>query len=191
MSSLEPDVEDLEEPEGPPDAPGRPRLTGRTPRLPISRPERTSPTPPARAEEHPEPEPGPGPSPLDAPPGDPSSSRSSRASTDDDVVSPKDLKAAIRQAADVGFVLAGQGIGALHARARRQPKIASQWLPTPAERELVLDPAGRIIGRHIRGDVQTADAVDAALIAAGLGAFTVRAAFGLEPLPAKEPTSES
>jgi hypothetical protein len=88
------------------------------------------------------------------------------------------------------FVLAGQGIGVLHDRARRQANPQAvveheqqRWVPTPAERALVLAPASRIIARHLPDtDLASADAIDAALIAAGLAAFSTRSMFGIDAL---------
>lgn len=163
-------------------------LRASLPRLPISpRPPAATPGPPAPTTETPTGSRGPQPPPTGQP-AERTAERSSPASTEppekpaEKTVSPKDLNDALTKAADVVFVLGGQGIGAVVSRARGHDKVAAQWVPTTTERALVLEPTARIISRHVKGDVETADVVDAALIAAGLGAFTVRATFGIEPL---------
>lgn len=132
--------------------------------------------------------PGPG---SDGPPT--SGETSSRASTDgrardkapgEEWVDPKDLQAAIRQAADVAFVIAGQGFGTIERRARGLEAVDPKWVPTKDERELVLAPAGRIARRHIHADRVALDTIDGCMIAAGVGAFAMRGFFGLDPLPA-------
>lgn len=103
-----------------------------------------------------------------------------------DLVPPEDLRAAVRQASDIAFVLVGQGLGAVHARVKGQPRYAERWVPTPTERQRVLDPASRIAARHITNNTVTADTIDGCLIAAGVGAFAMRAVFEVEPLPELE-----
>lgn len=177
--------------------PDRPRL----PSLPrFTRPTRpAAETPPPPAGPGPDPEraadpappadrPGPG---SDTPPT--SGGTSSRASTEgraggrapgDEWVDPKDLQAAVRQAADVAFVIAGQGFGSIERRARGLEAVDPKWVPTKDERELVLAPAGRIAKRHIQADRVALDTIDGCMIAAGVGAFAMRGFFGLDPLPA-------
>lgn len=138
--------------------------------------------------------PGPAGTLSDTPPtGDGSSSRGStdrdrrRAAAGDvgdEWVDPKDLQAAVRQAADVAFVLVGQGFGSLERRARGLDAVSEKWVPTKAERELVLAPAGRIAKRHVRADQVALDTIDGCMIAAGVGAFAMRGLFDVEPIPA-------
>lgn len=153
-------------------------VLGRLPRLPGSpRP----PTPPPPTESAPaSPVSGP---PLDAPPG-PGSGRSSTGSTDRaaDPVDPKDFRDAIRQGVDIGFVLGGQFIGTVHARRSGEERDANRWKPTRTERRRVADPAHRIARRHIANSADAMDAIDVALMAAGVGAYVSRAGFNLDEL---------
>jgi hypothetical protein len=170
MDPLEEDAFPLQE--GP-----RPGLTGTIPRLPNSRPPRRPTTT--------DPETGPT-TPLPPPvtPSGPVSGRSSTVSTDPTrpVVDPKDFREAVRDAVDIGFVLGGQFVGSVHASRTGQTRDAQRWLPTVAERRRVANPAHRIARRHIVNSSDTMDAVDVALMAAGIGAYASRAAFGLAEL---------
>jgi hypothetical protein len=106
------------------------------------------------------------------------SARSSQASTDEP---PESLKAAMRKAVDVCFVLVGNLVGALSAKATSRGEWdRKRWTPTPGERELVVGPGGRLLARRVNSDVDNADAVDLAFLAAGLGVYGVRAGFDLE-----------
>jgi hypothetical protein len=83
-------------------------------------------------------------------------------------------------------VLAGQAVGAVHSRVKGEPKLAQRWVPTPTERQRVLEPTSRIVARHITADTATADTLDGCLVAAGVGAFAMRAVFEVDPLPELE-----
>ena len=97
-----------------------------------------------------------------------------------------DLTSAVREGADIGFVLVAQAIGTAHARARGEEKDPARWVPTEDERAMVCGPAERIARRHISRNAQSADLVDGILLATGVGGFTLRAAFGLPPIPPRE-----
>lgn len=97
-------------------------------------------------------------------------------------VDPKDLQAAIRQVADIAFVMVGQALGTADKRARGLPQVDPKWVPTKEERAIVLEPAGRIAKRHITADRLALDTIDGCLIAAGVGSFAMRGLFGIEPL---------
>lgn len=112
--------------------------------------------------------------------------RSSPTSTDEDddeeFVDPKDLHAAVRQVVDISFVLVGQGMGTLEKRAKRLPEVDPRWKPTKEEREFVLEPAGRIVKRHVKAPAAAMDTIDGCLIGVGVGGFALRAYFGVDAL---------
>jgi len=122
------------------------------------------------------------------PPGEPSSTASTEPPPpppppkEEEWVDPEDLQAAISQTVDVGFVLLGQGMGLLEARAKGLPGVDDKWVPTPQERTMVQEPAARIARRHVKAPATAMDTIDMCLIAAGVGSFAMRGLTGVAPL---------
>lgn len=104
--------------------------------------------------------------------------------TDPLLVPPEDLSAALGQAADMGVILAGQAVGALHKRATgAASRDAQRWLPTTTERHLMTVPTQRIIRRHmVDAGVEAVDAIDLCLIGTGMAAFTLRSVLAIDPV---------
>lgn len=102
----------------------------------------------------------------------------------------KDLQDAVSQFADIAFVVLGAVVGPVVSRLKKKEHDKRDWTPTSEERAGVVRPAGRIVGRHVKGDTAKADALDAVLMAAGVGRYGARTIFELDPLEPLDPDKE-
>jgi len=93
---------------------------------------------------------------------------------------PEEVKSALGEGVDIALELVCGGAGYLHQNvARGQELPGGAWRPTALERERIHAPAQRIIRRHTAEmGLVDADAIDAALVAAGLLRITTRSVLG-------------